>query len=623
MRFSSILIASTLISCLYYTKKEEEMLERLKSIYGTMPTDKNGWVSFANDIDSILNKLSLWIPRVFNNFAPFLLHSGKHKEKLNGFDLRLVYETKNENLKKHWIDHANKELGSLRCSFIIDKLNDDDLSKEILFCNNFSNLTKVELRYSYSTSFDKSKTWSNSMEVLSNLKKIPACNELELNTNDLTVLKYFIDGAATSDSDVLQQLKKLKIGFDNSFGILYLNSAVKNFPSLFTSLKNLSEITIENQARLYLPEKTFKPDNLVNLIEKLPKKIAIKLIGRCIESNESPEFVNALKEEQIFANALKKKSHTGNVSIVYKFDSFDKKKAQWLRDKIGDSKLDITILDARNGTERHLPITTKNLENLLNAKDFNIGFNNKQIEVEHTSVNDFLSSFRPFFEEREWEWVIYKDKNLRTEICKLPEFVETFNKCKYIRFESNFLDISDEKNMSHFISVFNNPANPYKKLSLYASEILIDSKLVIPFCYEIKKKNVNFNVKSWLIRVRNRNMDAFKDKFEEIYKTLYPEGLYQNEFLDKIEALSKLSKLVAFTINLREKDVIYIDNGNFDHVLQVLKTIKNMFEKVIVAKKAFTVEQIEELREELRNGGSCRLEILTEESLLNSWLRSQ
>ncbi|KAM0681831.1 hypothetical protein GINT2_000348 [Glugoides intestinalis] len=610
MRFSIVLIASTLISCYFFTEEELESLKRLEKIYGKMPTNEKERVTFANDIDPILDIVPLENSEVFNKFAPFLLYSVNHKDKLKDMDLRLVYETKNENIKKHWKINADKIVKSLRCSFNVDKINDD----EIEFFENFSKLTKVELRSRFPYSFNKSLTWSNSMKVLSSNTR---CTEVELLGFNSDMLKDFIDGAAKSNLEVLQQLKKLKIVFNSVEGICHLNSAVGKFPSLVTSLPKLSEITIENQAAEYTPGEDTKSDNLVKLIEELPtdRDIAIKLIGRFVEPNQGPELE--------FFNALKEKSHTGKVSIVYKLYSFDKFYAGILRDTMKDSKLDIRILDISNGIKRpiEIPITTEILENLFKAKYFFFSFVSKDIEVEHTNVNDFPSLFGPFFQERECERVIYTDKKPRTEICELPEFVKAFNTSESIRFRSNFLDISNENDTNDFISEVN---RRNKRLLLYASEILIDSENLIKIYNKMQEKE-NFTVKSnsWLIRVRKGKVGAFKDKFKQIYKTLYPEGLYQNEFLDKIEALSKLSELDAFTINLMNKDVIYIGNGKFRTVFQMLKTIKYRFEKVIVAKKAFTEYQIHELRTQLRNGGSCTLETVTEEFLLNSWLRRQ
>ncbi|KAM0681136.1 hypothetical protein GINT2_000921 [Glugoides intestinalis] len=589
--------------------------EKLEEIYGSMPRNEKERVGFAKSIDSILNSINLEDPVVFNKFAPFLLYSANHNEKLKGMDLRLVYESKNENLKNDWIEHANKKVGSLRCSFNIDKINDD----EIKFCKNFSKLTKVELFCTCPYSFDQSKTWSNSMEVLSILKEIPACTEVELRFFTSGILKNFIDGAL-SNSDVLQQLNKLKIVFYDDFGIRSLNNAVEKFPSLVTSLKNLSEITIENQADIYYPSNAPKSDKLVNLIKRLPtgRKIAIKLIGRFIESNEGPEFVNALKEEQNFVNALEETPHTVEVSIVYKLYSFSKEDARILRDTMKDSKLNITILDTSNGIER--PITTEILDNLLKVKNFRIWLAIKEIMAEHTNMNDFLSSLDPFFQEREWKWVEYTDKNPRTEICELLEFVKALNTSKFIRFKSKFLEISNKKDINDFISEVNKRD---KRFILNASELLIDFENLISI-YNKMQENENFTVESnsWFIRVRkgNKNVNAFNEKFEEIYKKLYPEGLHQKEFLKKIEALSELD---AFTIDLKNKDVLYIGNEKFNHVLKVLPTIKNKFKKVIVAEEAFTVDQIKKLRAELGNGGSCTLEILPKESLLTPWLTSK
>ncbi|KAM0680701.1 hypothetical protein GINT2_000971 [Glugoides intestinalis] len=620
MHLTSILIASTLISC-YFFKKEE--LKRLEKIYGKMPTNKKERVSFANDIDPILNSINLEDPVVFNKFAPFLLYSANHNEKLKGMDLRLVYESKNEKLKEHWKNHAVQKVKSLRCSFDIYEINDD----EIEFCKNFSKLTKLELFCSLPYSFNKSLTWSNSKKVLSILKEIPACTELELLGFNSDMLKDFIDGAAKSKSEVLEPLEKLKIVFDDDSGIRSLNSAVENFPSLVTSLPNLSEITIENQATRYTPGEDTKSDNLVNLIEELPKDITINLIGSFIELNEGPKFANALKEEQNFVDALKKKSDTGKVSIVYKLSSFRKEAALRLRDtmkdSMKDSKLNITISGTNNnGIERHLPITTEILDNLLKVKNFHICFTFDVITVVHTRVEDILSSFGPFFQQR--TWLRYTDKNPRTEIRKLPEFVKALKAftCKYINFRSNFLEISNECALDSIISEVVNKRD--KWLELETSALLIDSVNLIPFYNKIKV-NEHFTLKadSWLIRVRNGNIDAFNEKFKQIYKKLNPYWYHSDEFLVKIKALSKISELDAFTIGLMNKDVLYIGNGKFHTVFRMLPTIKNMFKKVFVAKNAFTEDQLSQLRTQLGNGGSCTLETVPEEFLLNTWLTSQ
>ncbi|KAM0679953.1 hypothetical protein GINT2_001894 [Glugoides intestinalis] len=633
MHLTSILIASTLISCYFFTKKELESLKRLEKIYeNNMPMNENGWVGFAKDIDSILNSINLEDPVVFNKFAPFLLYSVNHNEKLKGMDLRLVYESKNENLKNDWKNHAVQKVKSLRCSFDIYEINDD----EIEFCKNFSKLTKLELFCSLPYSFNKSMTWSNSKKVLSILKEIPACTELELVKFDSVMLKDFIfrfdsvmlkdfiDGAA-SDSDVLQNLNKLKIVFNAIPGIRYLNSAVGKFPSLVTSLKKLSEITIENQAAIYLPEKDNKSDNLVNLIEELPKDITIKLIGRCIELNQERKFANALKENQNFVDALKKKSDTGKVSIVYKLSSFRKEAALRLRDtmkdSMKDSKLNIIISGTNNnGIERHLPITTEILDNLLKVKKFNFKFDSKEIEVEHTNLKDFISSFGPFFQE--WDLLRYTDNNLRTEICEVLEFVKVFNTCKSIKFSSNFLEISNECALDSIISEVVNKRD--KWLELETSALLIDSENLISI-YNKMQENENFKLKadSWLIRVRKGNVVAFEKNFREIYKNVGPKGREEDEFLVKIKALSKISELDAFIINLSNKDVLCIGNGNFHTVFRMLPTIKNMFKKVFVAEKLFSKDQIKKLRAELRKGGTCTLEILSKESLLTPWLTSQ
>ncbi|KAM0680134.1 hypothetical protein GINT2_001830 [Glugoides intestinalis] len=610
MRFSSILIASTLISCNIST---EEKLEELKSLYEKMPTDETNLDDFAKRVDSTLKNVPLEDLAVFNKFALFLLHSEKHNYMLKGMDLRLVYRSENENLKKHWKNHANKKLGSLRFSFNIAEINKDNLLKEkIEFCSKFSNLTKVKLFYESVDVFDESVIWNNLMEVLSNLKEISKCTELELNTNNLNVLKYIIDGA-TSKSEALQQLKKLKIVFNSLDGIYYLDSALENFSSLVTSLQNLSKITIENQATAYIErDEDPIPDNLVNLIKGLPenRSIAIKLIGKNINLNEEPKL----------ANEIKKIRCDVNVSIVYKLDAFNNHFAHNLRTLIEHSKLDIRIFGTSNRIKRHLPITTEILDNLLKVKSFHILFDSKEIQVQHTNVEDFISSFGPFFQE--WKLLRYKDNSPRTEIRKLLEFVETFNKCKSISFESNFLEISNECALDSIISEVVNKRD--KELVLETSALLIDSENFIPF-YKKMQGNENFTLKAnlWLIRVRNENMGAFILQLPKPYNMEFYEIRQKEEFLEKINALSKLDCF--------KPDVLYIKDGRFDHVFRMLPTIKNMFEKVIVAKKAFTEDQIEKLREELGNEGSCTLETLTDctletmlkESLLNSWLRRQ
>ncbi|KAM0680192.1 hypothetical protein GINT2_001576 [Glugoides intestinalis] len=423
------------------------------------------------------------------------------------------------------------------------------------------------------------------------------------------MLKDFIDGAA-SNSEVLQQLIRLKILFYDDSGIRYINSAVEKLPSLVTSLPKLSEITIEN----HYPDQdiqrrdALKLDNLVKLIKELPKnrRIAINLIGRFIELKENQELVKALKDTP----------DTVKVSIVYNLSSFSKEDALSLKDTIEDPKLDIRILDTSNRIKRPIPISIAFLENLLKAKYFFIGFGTKEINVKHTSVKDFLSLFDFFL--KELEWVRYTDKNPRTEICELLTFLKAFNTCEDLVFRSPFLSLTNKDAFDNLISEVNKRD---KKLILDASALLIDSENLILFYNKMKgTRYFTLRVNSWLIRVRNENMGAFNEKFEEIYKKLYPEGLHQKEFLVKIEALSKLD---AFTIDLKNKDILYIEDGNFHTVFHVLKTIKNRFKKVFIAKDAFTKDELYILREELRNGDTCTLEILTEESLSNPWITSQ
>ncbi|KAM0680384.1 hypothetical protein GINT2_001443 [Glugoides intestinalis] len=611
-------------------ESNEKKLEMLETVYENMLKDRNQEETgifnsetpegtndredFIRIIDSIVENVPLEDPEVFYSFAPFLLHSGKYKNKLNGMDLRLVYESNNENLSEHWIKYADERVGTLRCSFDIDEIDDDESLKKIEFCKNFSKLTDVELFCSRPYSFDKSLTWSNSMKVLT---EIPTYTEVELNTNNLAILKDFIDGAA-SNSEVLQQLIRLKIVFDDDSGIRYINSAVGKFPSLVTSLPNLSEITIENQATTYTPGEDTKSDNLVKLIEELPtdRDIAIKLIGRFIESNERPEFVNALKENQKFVNALKKTPDTVKVSIVYNLYSFNKFDAFSLRDTIEDPKLNIRIFNTSNGIERKIPNSIAFLDNLLKVEYFHIWFNTKIIEVKHTTVKDFPSSLDPFLKEWKCEWkcVEYTDENPRTEICELLEFVKgfkTFNTCKSIRFKSNFLDLSNEKERNHFILVVN---EPNKELKLDVSALLIDFENFIPFYKKMQgKRSFTLKVNSWLIRVRKGNMGAFILQLPKTYNMEFHEIRQENEFLEKIKALSELD---CFKPDFMNTNVLYVEDGNFNTVFQMLKTIKIRFEKVFIAEKLFSTYQFYKIRAELRKGGTCKLEIVPKELLL-------
>ncbi|KAM0679767.1 hypothetical protein GINT2_001938 [Glugoides intestinalis] len=620
----------------------EKKLEMMKIVYENMPKDRNqegtgifnsetpegtnDWEDFISIIDSIVENVPLEDPEVFYKFAPFLLHSEKHKEKLNGMDLRLVYESNNNNLSEHWIKHTDERVGTLRCSFDIDKISDD----EIEFCKKFSNLTKVELLYERVDVFDESKTWSNSMKVLSS---IPACTEVELNTNNLAVLKCIIDGV-TSNSEVVQQLNKLKIVFYSTFGIRYLNSAVEKFPFLVTSLPKLSEITIENQAAIYTPGKDHKSDNLLKLIEKLPtgRDIEINLIGRCIESNERPEFVNALKETP----------DTVKVCMIYKLDSFNKNDALRLRNLIEHSKLDIKLFYTKNGIERQIPISTTFLDSIAKFKCFHIGSFASCIHVEHTNMSDFLSSFDFFIKEWEWESVNYYDKNTTTEFCQLLLFLNSSNAFKDIHFGSTLLKLRSQDEIDELISVIIKRDNILK---LDISNLLIDSDKTISFYKKTKEiRFLSLHVLSWLIRVSNENKDMFIQQLPETYNMLYPSGRDIDEFVSRANALSELD---LFTINLTNKDVVYICDNNFDKVLKLLKTNikykpsensfegrvnstlscvhdfflpqlwpfsflsqKGMFKKVYIAECKFSEEQVNKLRTEMKEVYGNNIEIV-------------
>ncbi|KAM0680935.1 hypothetical protein GINT2_000717 [Glugoides intestinalis] len=268
MHLTSILISSTLISCYFFTEEELESLKRLEEIYeNNMPTNGNGWVGFAKSIDSILNSINLEDPVVFNKFAPFLLYSANHNEKLKGMDLRLIFNLNNENVSEHWIKYAGKKGINLRCSFNIEKRKDAEFTDLIAFSKKFSNLTYVKLFFIY---FDKKAIWNTSEKILS---EIPTCTELELFLIPC-ILKDFITEASLSNSKVLSSLVKLKINFNIGIGIIFINK----------ELANLSEITIQNLSG-YTKLESFKVDKLVNLIKKLPvdRSMIINLIGRNIE----------------------------------------------------------------------------------------------------------------------------------------------------------------------------------------------------------------------------------------------------------------------------------------------------------------------------------------------------
>ncbi|KAM0681173.1 hypothetical protein GINT2_000367 [Glugoides intestinalis] len=264
-------------------ESNEEKIEMLKIVYENMPKDRNEagtgifnsetpegikeWDDFIRIIDSILENVPLEDPAVFYKFVPFLLHSGKYKNKLKGVDLRLIFNLNNENVSEHWIKYAGKKGINLRCSFNIEKRKDAEFTDLIAFCKKFSNLTYVKLFFIY---FDKKAIWNTSEKILS---EIPTCTELELFLLPC-ILKHFITEASLSNSKVLSSLVKLKINFNIAIGMIFINKEIAN----------LSEITIQNLSG-YTKLESFKADKLVNLIKKLPvdRSMTINLIGRNIE----------------------------------------------------------------------------------------------------------------------------------------------------------------------------------------------------------------------------------------------------------------------------------------------------------------------------------------------------
>ena len=144
-------------------------------------------------------------------------------------------------------------------------------------------------------------------------------------------------------------------------------------------------------------------------------------------------------------------------------------------------------------------------------------------------------------------------------------------------------------------------------------------------------------------------MGAFIQQLPEIHNMLYPNGCEGNEFISRVKVLRELD---AFTIDLRDKDVVYICDNNFDTVLKVLKTnikkrtsanlfksyatsivsyLRNFlslqsralhlfsqkakFKKVYIGECNFTEDQVRELRAEVKAIYGGNIEIVDENPL--------
>ncbi|KAM0680425.1 hypothetical protein GINT2_001485 [Glugoides intestinalis] len=598
-------------------ESNEKKLEMLKIVYENMPKDENEagtrifnsetpegtneWDDFIRIIDSILENVPLEDPEVFYSFAPFLLHSEKHKEKLNDMNLRLIIKLSKENVSEHWIKHANQRVATLRCSFIIDEINNDKISKEIAFCQNFSNLSSVELIHSFSNAFTEKMASRNAMQIFS---KIPNCTEVTLNKLPLGMIKCFVD-FAVSNPTMLMNLGKLKINlFCNTPDILYINSSVDKLPSVLDSLKKLSEITIENRYPALPKQKRniLKSENLAKMINELPfdRNIVINFIGNLFELKETPEFFKALKATQ---SAVK-------VFISYNINSFNSEDALTLMGAMECLKLDIKIFHFKNGIRKPIPTSIEFLDNIIKAKNFQVSFNTEVINVEHISVAVFLSSFDFFLKGWEWDILKYVDLNPSTDFYELVNFLNALSELKAIRFESKFLNLINKDNIDRLIAGITKRGKP---VTLSISTLLIESVNIASFCVKIKEISYfTLEVKSWLIRVKNENIDAFIQKLPEIYNMACPEGNEENEFLSRVKALSDLD---LFTIDLMKKDVVYICDENFDKVLKGVKTIASMFKEIYIFNCAFNQDEIKILQDIGRSISGCTLEISTEESL--------
>lgn len=96
------------------------------------------------------------------------------------------------------------------------------------------------------------------------------------------------------------------------------------------------------------------------------------------------------------------------------------------------------------------------------------------------------------------------------------------------------------------------------------SNTFIDPDKTISFYNKTKEIGVlSLHVWSWLIRVSKENMGAFIQQLPEIHNMLYPNGCEGNEFISRVKVLRELD---AFTIDLRDKDVVYISYKSFDHI---------------------------------------------------------
>ncbi|KAM0680567.1 hypothetical protein GINT2_001255 [Glugoides intestinalis] len=581
-------------------ESNEKKLEMLAIVYEEMtkvlndesPAGINDLQAFVGIIGSILESVPLDDPMVFYKFAPFLLHSEKYSENLNGINLRLVYESSNNNLLEHWAKYADKRLRSFGCSFNIDKKGyDNELSMAINFYKKFTKLTFAELYCDENVTLDQETTLSNSMEILT---KLTNCTGLKLCFHSI-MLKYFIDGAI-AESEALQKLGKLIITLKRLYDFKCINDAFEKLPVLVKALENLSEIRIENIKLGKTRDEDFKAENLLALLKRFPlgRKITINLVGKLATLNEIAGFVRGLK------------GTPSNVKIclVYEFRIFTKDDARNLKVALKDSNLDITIFHIKNGIKRRIQLSIALLDNLLTLADnFYINFTSF-MRIGSTNIDQFITSFDLFFKGLEWKHVSYEDLNRRTEMCKLQAVLNTLNAYEVITFEGNFLEINNKDEADELITRIVKRGKP---LILSFTTLLIDSENFIPFYNEIVElDSLRFNFRIWLIRIRGVKIDRFRKELPLIYDVACSRRCGASELLNRVNALSELK---VFTINLSNIFVVYICDDDYDTVLRVLKGIKSMFKKVYIAECEFTEEQVTELRAELEKDDGNTLEI--------------
>ncbi|KAM0680110.1 hypothetical protein GINT2_001803 [Glugoides intestinalis] len=595
-------------------ESNRKRLEILEIIYDKMPkyrneegtrifnsktaAGENDWEDFVGIIEAILEKVPLEDQAVFHNFAPFLLHSEKHMENLNGMDLRQILHCSNVNLIEHWARYANEKGIRLRCLFSIDVVEMFNGSWLMELYKRFADCTDMVLVYN-AFSFDNSTTWCKSMEKLS---KSPNCSGVELVDFKAGMIKYFIDGAVSSDKKVLENLVRLKIGFNNRYGINYINEAIKNLPTLIQSLLKLTEITIENTSFSNENLELFQAQNLINLIKEGPngRRMTINLIGLRTGMKRLADFVKTL---ECVPNTVK-------ICIVTDIFSFSKEEALNLSDEMKSSKIDLNIFHSKNGIKRPIAFLDKLLDS---ADDFFIDFLHGSFSVKHKSVNDFLTTFDPLLNWWKWKNITYLHESPSTEPAELLLFLNALNACEDIDFRSSFLELTNKDDIDKLITEV---IRRDKKVNLGISNLLIDLEDTLYF-YERANRTMllTLSFRAWLIRVRKDNMNAFINDLPLIYSMFYGGYHGYGEPYLKEECINKgkvLNDLDTFTIDLENKHILYISDKNFNTVLKVVKDIKKMFKKVYIGDCEFSEDQISELKAAVNSETACTFEICVE-----------